>query len=85
MLTKRSGAVYPAQAVLFSGFTESFTKTNDMDELVRTGNFWALMFFVVACGVLLAYGGVGYCFTRLQHVRLHLYRSGLWGLLADLL
>ncbi|KAF8426010.1 ABC multidrug transporter [Tirmania nivea] len=61
------GVVYPAQSIMFASFTEAFTKTNDINELAKTGNFWALMFFVVACGVLLAYGGVGYCFTRLQH------------------
>jgi len=56
---------------MFASFTEAFTKANDINDLAKTGNFWALMFFVVACGVLIAYGGVGYCFTRLQHVWLH--------------
>ncbi|KAF8473304.1 multidrug resistance protein 2 [Kalaharituber pfeilii] len=61
------GAVYPAQAVLFGEFAAAFTKVGDMDELVRTGNFWALMFFVVACGVLVCYSILGWTFTRLQH------------------
>lgn len=62
------GAVYPAQAIIFASFTEAFTKGGDLDELVKTGNFWALIFFVVALGVLVAYSGVGYSLTRLQHV-----------------
>lgn len=53
---------------MFAKFTSAFSDVSDMDEFVKTGNFWALMFFILALGVLVAYGILGATFTRLQHV-----------------
>jgi ATP-binding cassette, subfamily B (MDR/TAP), member 1 len=46
-------ATYPLQAYLFAHLIQVFTLTGP--ELVKKGNFWALMFFILAWGTGLAY------------------------------
>jgi len=47
------GASYPLQAVFFSRLVTVFQATGD--ELIRRGNFWALMFFIIGISQLVAY------------------------------
>ncbi|KAI5810258.1 ABC multidrug transporter Mdr1 [Peziza echinospora] len=61
------GASYPAQAVMLGLFTNEFTVGQSTSEIVKIGNFWALMFFVLAIGIFFAYGGLGWSFSKLQH------------------
>jgi ATP-binding cassette subfamily B (MDR/TAP) protein 1 len=56
------GGLFPAQAVLF-GESIPTLQIPPSEHLVRRGNFWALMYFVLALGVLLAYLGVGFFWT----------------------
>ncbi|KAF2668515.1 leptomycin B resistance protein pmd1 [Microthyrium microscopicum] len=53
-----NGAAYPIQAWLFGHLVQVFTLTGS--ELVTRGNFWSLMFFVLALVVLFAYFFMGW-------------------------
>lgn len=53
-----AGVVYPLQAYIFAQLIYSFTLTGQA--LVNTGNHWALMFFIEALGVFLAYFILGW-------------------------
>ncbi|PSN71518.1 multidrug resistance protein 1 [Corynespora cassiicola Philippines] len=52
------GATYPAQAILFARVTEAFQLSSD--RAVSQGDFYSLMFFVVALGNLFVYAAVGW-------------------------
>jgi ATP-binding cassette subfamily B (MDR/TAP) protein 1 len=52
-----AGAAYPMQAYLFAHLVNVFTFVGD--QLVTKGNFYALMFFVLAIAVAFCYYGVG--------------------------
>jgi ATP-binding cassette subfamily B (MDR/TAP) protein 1 len=52
------GATYPAQAILFARVVEAFQLPPA--RAVDQGDFYSLMFFVVALGNLLVYAAVGY-------------------------
>ncbi|KAF1850793.1 P-loop containing nucleoside triphosphate hydrolase protein [Cucurbitaria berberidis CBS 394.84] len=52
------GATFPAQAILFARVVESFQLTPE--RAVKQGDFYSLMFFVVALGNLLVYGAMGW-------------------------
>lgn len=52
------GATYPALAILFSRVTFAFSLAGDV--MVQRGDFYALMFFVVALGNLVTYAVLGW-------------------------
>ncbi|KAF1832024.1 P-loop containing nucleoside triphosphate hydrolase protein [Decorospora gaudefroyi] len=52
------GATFPAQAILFSRITEAFQLPPE--EAVDQGDFYSLMFFIVALGQLFVYASVGW-------------------------
>lgn len=58
LATLAGGATYPAQAVLFSRVVEAFQLS--AGEGVEQGDFYALMFFIVALGNLFVYAAVGW-------------------------
>lgn len=58
-----TGATYPAQAILFSRIVEAFQLAPA--EAVKQGDFYSLMFFIVAIGNLLVFASVGWvCLSR---------------------
>ncbi|RPA92601.1 P-loop containing nucleoside triphosphate hydrolase protein [Choiromyces venosus 120613-1] len=61
------GAAVPIQAILFGKFMEGFEKRLDTDEFVKRQNHWALMFFILAIGVGMAYALMGSMFTSITH------------------
>ena len=56
--TLAGGATYPAQAILFSRVVEAFQL--DSGRGVDQGDFYSLMFFIVALGNLFVYAAVGW-------------------------
>ncbi|GKT70594.1 ABC transporter [Colletotrichum tofieldiae] len=56
--TTREPAAYPGQAILMSRFIEVFKFTGS--EMQKKGNFFALMFLVLACGCLVIYFILGW-------------------------
>ncbi|KAH8723660.1 multidrug resistance protein 1 [Phaeosphaeriaceae sp. PMI808] len=61
------GATYPAQAILFGRIVDSFLLPPDRG--VKQGDFYSLMFFIVAIGNLLVYAVVGWVSNIIaQHV-----------------
>ncbi|KAF2450390.1 multidrug resistance protein 1 [Karstenula rhodostoma CBS 690.94] len=62
-----AGATYPAQAILFARIATTFELPGA--EAVQRGDFYSLMFFIVAIGNLIAYSLVGW-FSNIvvQHV-----------------
>lgn len=70
------GAVFPAQALLFSNLLNVFL----LPEPQRTerGNFFALMFFVVSLGNLLCYGMIGWSTNTIVQQMSHFYRKQLF-------
>lgn len=71
------GATYPAQAILFARIATTFEITGA--EAIERGDFYSLMFFIVAIGNLIAYSLIGW-FSNIviQHVsrgyRLEIFR-----------
>jgi ATP-binding cassette, subfamily B (MDR/TAP), member 1 len=68
-----AGAVFPAQAVLFSRLVTVFQLPED--QLQSRGNFWALMYFVLALGTLAAYASLGFFGTVAAFLITRVYRS----------
>lgn len=70
------GGIYPAQALLFSNLLDVFL----LEEPQRTerGNFFALMFFIVAIANLLCYGSVGWSTNTIVQEMAHRYRRELF-------
>ena len=58
LLLTTEGSTYPAQAILFSRVVEAFQLPSA--RAVHQGDFYSLMFFVVALGNLAVYAVVGY-------------------------
>ena len=56
--TVAGGATYPAQAILFSRIVEAFQLEPELG--VKQGDFFSLMFFIVALGNLVVYAAVGW-------------------------
>ena len=75
-----SGGVYPSQSIIFAKSVTVFQYTGDT--LVQNGTFWALMWFVLAVIVCLAFGIMGTSFTLVAAVVSHHYR---WEYFAALL
>lgn len=67
------GATFPGQAVLYSRVLTVFTLPPDEGQ--RQVNFYALMFFIVALGNLLAYSIVGVTCNTIGQTLTHSYRS----------
>jgi ATP-binding cassette subfamily B (MDR/TAP) protein 1 len=65
-------AVYPIQAFLFAKIIETFTLQGQA--LVDKGNFWSLMFFILAIGVFIAYFILGYAAHQASTVISAFYR-----------
>lgn len=61
------GALFPVQAFLYAKVVTTFQLTGA--DLVSRGNFWSLMWFVLAILVGLAYFGVGWAGTAIGEVR----------------
>lgn len=70
------GAVYPAQAILFSNLVNVFIL--DQPQRTERGNFFALMFFIVAIGNLIAYGLIGWSTNTVVQEMNHKYRTELF-------
>ena len=68
-----AGAVFPAQAVLFSRVVTVFQLPENL--LESRGNFWALMFFVLALGTLFSYASLGFFLTVAAFLITRFYRS----------
>ncbi|KAF2996864.1 hypothetical protein E8E13_004472 [Curvularia kusanoi] len=65
--TLAGGATFPAQAILFSRVVEAFQL--NASQGVDQGDFYSLMFFIVALGNLLVYAAVGWASNIVaQHV-----------------
>jgi ATP-binding cassette subfamily B (MDR/TAP) protein 1 len=58
------GAVYATEAYLFSHLIVVFQYTGS--KLIQQGNFWALMFFVLALFVAVCYALIGFCTNSLS-------------------
>ncbi|KAL2862730.1 ABC transporter ATP-binding protein [Aspergillus lucknowensis] len=71
-----AAATHPAQAILFSKLINIFTPNRDPDS--ASANFYALMFFVIALGNLVAYAIVGGVCTVVSQIVTHNYRSELF-------
>lgn len=69
VLTRSTGGTYPAQAVLFSRTFEVF-QLQDANRIRSRGDFWALMFFVVALANLVIYFVVGWVTTVISQVNI---------------
>ncbi|KAL9621362.1 MAG: hypothetical protein Q9160_004253 [Pyrenula sp. 1 TL-2023] len=59
-----TGGVYAAQSFIFSRFFVVFQYTGS--RLISAGNFWSLMFFVLALGITVCYFVIGYCTNHLS-------------------
>lgn len=69
-----AGAVYPLQAYILAKLINAFTLTGQA--LVNTGNHWALMCFILALGVAVAYFTTGWASHQTGNVVVHAaYRS----------
>ncbi|KAL4878829.1 P-loop containing nucleoside triphosphate hydrolase protein [Aspergillus karnatakaensis] len=71
-----AAATHPAQAVLFSKLVLVFTPNGEPDS--DSANFYALMFFVIAIGNLVAYAIVGSLCTMISQIVTHNYRAELF-------
>ncbi|KAL5335379.1 P-loop containing nucleoside triphosphate hydrolase protein [Aspergillus crustosus] len=71
-----AAATHPAQAILFSRLIEVFTPNAEPDP--DSANFYALMFFVIAIGNLVAYAIVGALCIMISQIVTHNYRSELF-------
>ncbi len=71
------GGVFPAQAVLFSRLITVFQLPEN--RLQDRGNFWALMFFILAIGVLISYASIGFFLTVAAFITSRFYRSEYFG------
>lgn len=71
------GGVFPAQAILFSKVVTVFQLPRH--RLHERGNFWSLMFFILAIGVLFSYAGIGFALTVAAFMMMRYYRSEYFG------
>lgn len=69
-----SGAIYPSQSIVFAKSVTVFELHGDL--LKHNGTFWALMWFVLALGVCLAFGTMGTIFSAIAAIVGHHYRKG---------
>jgi ATP-binding cassette subfamily B (MDR/TAP) protein 1 len=71
------GGIFPAQAVVFSRVVVMFQLPNS--QLQNRADFWALIFFVLALGVLFCYAFIGMFFTIAAFLASRVYRSEYFG------
>jgi len=67
LATLAGGATYPAQAILFSRVVEAFQLNARSG--VEQGDFYSLMFFIVALGNLFVYAAVGWASVIVAQAR----------------
>ncbi len=67
-----AGAVFPANAVIFSKIVTVFQLQGAA--LQNRTNFWSLMFFVLALGTLVSYASIGFFFTVAAYIVSRYYR-----------
>lgn len=70
------GAVFPAQAYMFAQTFEAFQLEGS--DATDRGDFWALMFFVVAIGNLVVYGALGWLCNTISQTLARIYRRELF-------
>ena len=68
-----AGGVFPAEAVVYSRAIVVFQYTGK--KLQDEANFWALMFFVLAIAILIAFASIGFFFTVTAFLTTRVYRS----------
>jgi ATP-binding cassette subfamily B (MDR/TAP) protein 1 len=73
------GATFPAQAILFSRVVRAFELPPD--RAVSQGDFWSLMFFIVALGNLVVYASVGWSSNIVAQVVGRKYRREIFDLI----
>ncbi|OAX80061.1 hypothetical protein ACJ72_05610 [Emergomyces africanus] len=73
------GVTFPAHAILFSRLISVFTLEGSA--MVDRGNFFSLMFFMVAIGNLIAYFMLGYVSNRIAQVVTHRFRLEIFELI----
>ncbi|EGZ78064.1 P-loop containing nucleoside triphosphate hydrolase protein [Neurospora tetrasperma FGSC 2509] len=66
------GATYPALAIIFSRIMDAFALEGD--KMVERGNFFSLMFFIVALGNLVAYAVLGWFCNVIAQQMVRFYR-----------
>ncbi|KAF2136052.1 uncharacterized protein K452DRAFT_303071 [Aplosporella prunicola CBS 121167] len=66
------GAVYPAQAVVLAELMDVFTYTGK--ELTKQGDFFSLIFFIIALANLIVYFILGWCSNVVSQALTHFYR-----------
>jgi ATP-binding cassette, subfamily B (MDR/TAP), member 1 len=71
------GGIFPAQAVVFSRVVTIFQLPRG--QLQNRANFWALIFFALALGVLFCYAFIGTFFTIAAFLASRVYRSQYFG------
>lgn len=71
------GGLFPAQAILFSRVITLLQLPES--QLRNRANFWALMFFVLALGVLFCYAFIAMSFTIAAFLASRVYRSEYFG------
>lgn len=71
------GAAFPLQAYIFSKIITVFEVPRS--QLQHDANFWALIFFFLALGVLVAYASIGLFFTVAAFLASRVYRSEYFG------
>ena len=71
------GAIFPGQAIVFSRVVLIFQLPQGV--LQDRANFWALIFFVLALGVLVCYAFIGMFFTIAAFLASRVYRSKYFG------
>lgn len=64
-----AGATFPAQAVLFSRVVEAFQLPTS--RAIEQGDFYSLMFFIVAIGNLILYACIGWASNIVAQVSAH--------------
>ncbi|KAL1953812.1 hypothetical protein VTO42DRAFT_2139 [Malbranchea cinnamomea] len=67
------GGAFPAQAVLFAKIITVFQL--DFDKMQDRGNFFSLMWFIIALAILFLYAGIGFFLTILGFYVARFYRS----------
>lgn len=70
------GGMYPALAVLFSRVLDAFALTGDA--MLKRGDFYALMFFVMALGNLVAYAAMGWMSSLVSQEIARSYRLDIF-------
>ncbi|KAF2715325.1 hypothetical protein K504DRAFT_497197 [Pleomassaria siparia CBS 279.74] len=68
-----TGGVYPTQAIIFGNDVVSFQKSPE--DMVRSINFWSLMFFVLAVVSLFSFFALGSLSSVSGTITSHLYRE----------